>query len=303
MIEPISASNPTPGSLLRHQRQHIGWTVDEIANALCLSPDLIRSLEADDYENMGGSTFILGYLRAYARLVGVDIETAIVKHRGAIPEYVPDPDHLPPEARRERAKKRLYMRSATAAIAVLVVASGIVGAVLLWPARVKDDKAVRTDAGEELPAARQSPAAQTPVAPSEPPTRQRRLEAIEPADVREAVQSGVSVPVNVTMAGIAPAPVVDAAAPVQPASPEDARRHLVLLFDEGSWADVRDATGNRLLSQTVAKGSSVDLVGEPPFTVFLGNASGVRVKYLGRIQSYSQTKKGLFARFTVGREQ
>lgn len=304
MIEPVNANNPTPGSLLRHQRQHIGWTVDEIANALCLSPDLIRSLEADDYENMGGSTFILGYLRAYARLVGVDIESAIVKHRGAIPEYVPDPEHLPPEARRERAKKLRYTRSVTAVIVVLVVVSGIVGAVMLWPTRISDNKTVQTVAGEELPAAvREVVGAAAPVAPPGPATRQRRLAAIEPVDVRQAIESGLSVPVNVTMAGIEPAVVIDAAVPVQPASPEDARRHLVLLFDEGSWADVRDAAGNRLLSQTVAKGSSVDLVGEPPFTVFLGNASGVRVKYLGRIQSYSQTKKGLFARFTVGQDQ
>ena len=77
-----------------------------------------------------------------------------------------------------------------------------------------------------------------------------------------------------------------------------------ITVDDNAWLDLtfeaRDAKGNRLLSQTVDAGSSVDLVGAPPFTVFLGNASGVRVQYLGKIQALSQAKKGLFARFIVG---
>lgn len=294
MIEPVAPRNPTPGSLLRHQRQHIGWTVDEIANALCLSPDLIRSLEADDYADMGGSTFILGYLRGYARLVGIDVEDAIVTHRDAIPEYVPESDHGV-EAGRPRKRPARRRRAAWGLAAVLVLGVSAAG-YYLWPDPGGDQPRVTDGLTVEVPENGAS------TAPLLPPDRADRLQGIDPGSWREALAGNGDLPVNLVLADIAPSES-DGATPGANAVPDDARRHLVLMFDEGSWADVRDATGNRLLSQIVSGGSNVDLVGEPPFTVFLGNAGGVRVKYLGRIQSYSQTEKGLFARFTVGQQQ
>ncbi len=294
MIEPVAPKNPTPGSLLRHQRQHIGWTVDEIANALCLSPDLIRALESDDYDDMGGSTFALGYLRGYARLVGIDIEEAIVNHRDAIPEYAPDPDHVP-EGVRERKRSPRHRRWLLPAGALVL--AGAVGAAYYWlqPGPSGNHSRVTDNLTVEVPRENTSQAAMTP------PERHDRLQGVDASELRRALAGG-ELPVNLVLADIAPSRGEEQA-PVATAAADDTRRHLVLIFDEGSWADVRDAEGERLLSQIVAGGSSVDLVGEPPFTVFLGNAGGVRVKYLGRIQSYSQTEKGLFARFTVGQQQ
>ncbi len=304
MIEPIDAVNPTPGQLLRRQRQHIGWTVEEIANALCLGPELIRELEADNFEGMGGSTFILGYLRGYARLVGIDLEEAIENHREAIPEYTPDPEHLPPEARERarRSKRRRTWRINPWLVAagLALVVTGV--AAWLW----------LPDSGEPGSATAPAPLAETPApmaqsdsggsAPvSQPAARLERERAISVAVLQEALDHDQPLPLNLVHADIdAVAAARPKAAEVMAADPAEDGNHLVLIFDESSWADVRDAKGSRLLSQTVDAGSSVDLVGAPPFTVFLGNASGVRVQYLGKIQALSQAKKGLFARFIVG---
>lgn len=294
MIEPVDARNPTPGSLLRHQRQHIGWTVEEIANALCLSPELIRALEADEYSGMGGSTFILGYLRGYARLVGIDVEDAIVRHRDSIPEYVTGTDHAPRRERENEGRGRGRGRRKRAfGITVVAVGAAAAAAFYLWPRQVADGPRVTDGLTVEMPADGSVAAV--------PPERFDRRSAVEPDEVARALLGGAELPLNLTLADIDPADPAQGATAT--GSPDDAARHVVLLFDESSWADVRDSAGNRLLSQTVAAGSSVDLVGEPPFTVFLGNAGGVRVKYQGRIQTYSQSKKGLFARFTVGQEQ
>lgn len=296
MIEPVDARNPTPGSLLRHQRQHIGWTVEEIANALCLSPELIRALEADEYSGMGGSTFILGYLRGYARLVGIDVEDAIVRHRDSIPEYVAGADHAP---RREsegdgrgRSRRR---RGRVLGIGVVAIGAAAAAAYYFWPRQVADGPRVTDGLTVEMPADGAGSATAVP------PERLDRRSAVDPDAVARALLGGTELPLNLTLADIDPTGSGQGAP--EAGTTDDAARHVVLLFDESSWADVRDSAGNRLLSQTVAAGSSVDLVGEPPFTVFLGNAGGVRVKYLGRIQTYSQSKKGLFARFTVGQEQ
>ncbi len=289
-MEALDYENMTPGSALRRQRQHIGWTVDEIANALCLSPDLIRALELNKYDGMGGSTFVLGYLRSYARLVGTNIEDSILKYRNSIPEYVPDPEHIPAaseNARRKRSKLDIGL-----AIAAILVISGIVAVVFFWPSDTTDigNAEISHEAATPLPL--------PPSAVVDKP--------VSSGQVKDALVSGSNVPLELSFSGITPDTRMEAAFGEEESAvvevPDSPGKHLVLIFEQGSWADVRDAKGSRLLSQTVVKGSSIDLVGEPPFTVFLGNAEGVKVKYLGRIESYSQSKKGLFARFVVGQE-
>ncbi|GJL80593.1 MAG: XRE family transcriptional regulator [marine bacterium B5-7] len=305
MIEPINPNKPTPGELLRYQRQHIGWNVSEIANAMCLSPDLIQALEADDYSGMGGSTFILGYLRSYARLVGVDIEDAIVDHRDTIPEYIPDPDNIP--GNQESSTRRTSARRIHLLPIVLVLFVLIVGAVFyFWPHSVVEDTAPPGSLTAELPRTGAGQLAVEAPADAQPdtPVKLEREKAIAKGRVIEALDNNSPLPFNLTLADIGSAVTTATVTPTKKKSRDnDAARNLTLLFDEGSWADVRDAEGERLLSQTVAGGSSVELTGKPPFTVFLGNADGVRVKYMGRIQTYSQSNKGLFARFTVGQDQ
>jgi cytoskeleton protein RodZ len=185
---------------------------------------------------------------------------------------------------------------------IVAVLAGL--AFFFWPQQLDDDGRIT----EGLTIDRQPPEPQVEeTTEPEPPVRNDRIEAVSPEEAQAALQSGEDLPLNLVIADIAPPtkrpdePSTEPA--VQPVSADESARTLVLMFDESSWADVRDAAGKRLLSQTVSEGASIDLVGEPPFTVFLGNADGVRVKYMGRIQTYSQGNKGLFARFTVGKER
>lgn len=59
-----------PGAMLRKIREELNLTVAEIAIQLCLSKSIIEAIEADDFEKLHGTTFVRGYLRAYAKLVG-----------------------------------------------------------------------------------------------------------------------------------------------------------------------------------------------------------------------------------------
>ena len=77
-------------------------------------------------------------------------------------------------------------------------------------------------------------------------------------------------------------------------------RDLVLFFDQGSWADIRDARSRQLLRESVRAGTTVRLEGDPPFTVFVGNARGVRYLYRGEEKTAPAFGEGLFGRFQVG---
>ena len=67
-------SSATPGHLLRAARRRYGWSVEDIAEELNLLPHVVEGLENDDYSVVAGHTYAVGYMRNYARLVGVTID-------------------------------------------------------------------------------------------------------------------------------------------------------------------------------------------------------------------------------------
>ncbi len=60
-----------PGAQLAAQRILMDYTPEYVAGKLHLRTRIIELLEADDYHNMPEPVFIKGYLRAYAKLLGV----------------------------------------------------------------------------------------------------------------------------------------------------------------------------------------------------------------------------------------
>lgn len=62
----------TPGETLRDARQLAGLSQEDIANKLKLSPRQIAAIETGDWSALPERTFTRGFMRNYARLVGVD---------------------------------------------------------------------------------------------------------------------------------------------------------------------------------------------------------------------------------------
>jgi cytoskeleton protein RodZ len=87
------------------------------------------------------------------------------------------------------------------------------------------------------------------------------------------------------------------AADIPPGVP---RARMVLHAIQESWADIRDARDNRLLYENVPAGRRISIEGVAPFSVFLGNADGVRVEFNGQDYDVSRHKRGQVARFTLG---
>ncbi|MYL23270.1 DUF4115 domain-containing protein [Halomonas alkaliantarctica] len=69
---------PSPGEQLKRQREKLGVSLDEAADALHLRPAVIEGLEQDNYEEIPIATYRRGYLRAYAKYLAID-ETPILE--------------------------------------------------------------------------------------------------------------------------------------------------------------------------------------------------------------------------------
>jgi len=65
------------GSLLAAARKQQNRTVEEIADELNLSATQIRTIELDQSEGLPEPTYVRGYIRSYARLLGLNVEEVL----------------------------------------------------------------------------------------------------------------------------------------------------------------------------------------------------------------------------------
>ncbi|QHG92520.1 helix-turn-helix domain-containing protein [Coxiella endosymbiont of Amblyomma sculptum] len=71
------ADKITPGILLREARRAKNLQYEEVAKQVHLSVQWIKNLEKDDYSQAPALIYVRGYLRAYARCVGLEPEEII----------------------------------------------------------------------------------------------------------------------------------------------------------------------------------------------------------------------------------
>ncbi len=76
--EVVAATRVNPGETLRQARESNGWTLAEVALKLNLTSSSLSNLEAGAFDKLPGHTFARGYIRAYAKLLGMD-QTLLVQ--------------------------------------------------------------------------------------------------------------------------------------------------------------------------------------------------------------------------------
>src|ERR1700746_3017458 len=65
------------GDRLKREREQRGITLDDISLSTKIGTRLLRALEEDKFEQLPGGIFNKGFVRAYARHLGIDEEQAI----------------------------------------------------------------------------------------------------------------------------------------------------------------------------------------------------------------------------------
>ncbi len=69
---------------------------------------------------------------------------------------------------------------------------------------------------------------------------------------------------------------------VEPSDASPVRASLRIVFDEESWAEVRDKNGKSLSSKINASGSELNLKGSPPYSLTISHAKSARIYYKGK---------------------
>jgi cytoskeleton protein RodZ len=271
---PVPEPSPSPGMLLRQARERAGLGPEDLAGQLKLAKGTLEALERDDFAALSEPVYVRGYYRKIAKVLPVAEADLINAYNARIkPAPTAAPLRRLPLAGGVAAGTSRHSRGPGAGLVVGgIVIAGIVVALMTRepPKRLNDSRpAARTEA---------PPAAPQPAAPA-------------PADA-PAPESAATVP-----ATGAPSPA--AAEPPPPAA--GAPNQLVLEFSEASFVRVEDNQGKTLRIGLVRGGERHALDGQPPYTVFLGNARNVKVFFGGSAVDFSAHINGQndTARFTV----
>ncbi len=288
-----------PGDMLRQAREQLGYSQIDIANRLRLRQSVINDIESNCFDCEKISTFTRGYVRSYAKYVGLD-DVAVVA-------LLDDYGHSKPKAQEMQSFSRRTNREAhdsrimglTWILAVIFVG---VTAVWWWQNSHLDqdsDPAVEVAKVEPL-----TPTTATDVIPATVPSA-----AVATTATDDAVTDGTTSDVTTTAVATAPVnadaaqtPVTtDAAIPaVEPVTAPDAdiketaavtpvttteveaAPALQLTFAADCWVDIRDANGKRLESGIKTAGQTLDINGKAPFRVRLGAPSAVKIEIKGQ---------------------
>lgn len=268
------ASGPI-GQTLRDAREAQGLGVDDVAARLRLMRRQIEAMEADDFDALGQPVFARGFVRNYARLLGLAPDPLLADMGGATAEPVAVRPEAPLPSRNWLTSPWLLL--ALFGVAVLAV----VPVALYWWLNSDEDEmpagATRAPAvAPATPAAAGTVPADPPVAAEAPPTP-------EAVPAVPAVQDAGTVAADEAPPAVAPV----------------VRGVLQLEFGADSWVEIRDATGRMLHRQLDTAGSSIEVRGEPPFDVVVGNAAQVRMTYNGRPIDLKPFIDVTVARFTL----
>jgi cytoskeleton protein RodZ len=267
--EPQS-EGPFAGERLAEARREQQISVLEVAKELHLDEHKVRALESNEFDVLGAPVFAKGHLRKYAQLVGVDADDVFtdyyrMTHTADIPPVV---------VGKPRASLEMSPGPWIAVIVVVIVAASS----YFW-------FALRSE-----PSSEPAPATDEPLAPEQ---------AVEDSTVREET---VIVATTLPEEAVASEPVVENSAADLAQQPQlaDGAVLLSLSFTGDCWTEISDATGRRLFFDMGRSGRSVELSGQAPFDVLLGNIENVSVRVDGSAYTVMPTNPGSrTARLTI----
>jgi cytoskeleton protein RodZ len=294
------AEPQTVGQILRKARAAQELSLEQLAAELRIEPQQLFALEQNQFERIGVPVFVKGYLRQYGQRLGLD-------HRDLLAVYYKQGKLEEIDIRPSRAIKLRDEQKITGWIVAALILGALLLALAYWwfngggssispppPAEGVPAALVEPPTGEAAPGAAsaaivaapriEQPPAASPLAPGE-------SSAVAPGGSTPAAAGDTpAVPPSSADGGVAATalPATPAArVTAEPAAAEaaatavDYTAVLDVTFTESSWTEITDARGARLFYDLGTAGRRVTLRGEPPFSVVLGNAAGVRLNLNG----------------------
>lgn len=298
------------GTLLKNKRESLGMTQKQVADRLRLRVSVIEDIENNRFESQQVATFTRGYLRSYAKFVGLDEkvvlvaleQTADVKPK----EQEIEMQSFSRKTKHEKHNSRIMLLTWVIAIVIIGISAAwwwqnqqenslaqVVAEANVETSQPSADEIADIDlmTEEELIASTPAELAASNNTASESSINAAQTDEVVPAETEESTTEATQVPVA----------VIEAAEEVQEASPvvPEGMTLLTMKFKADCWIQVKDTNGKTLVSGTQKPGQDVELTGKAPFKVILGAPEGVTMTFASEPVDLSGYTSGKVARFTL----
>ena len=242
---------------LRAAREAHGWSLRQVAERLHITVAQVKGLEEGDYTALPGAAFARGFLKNYARLLGLDPEPLLRTYdasnegSGLHPSETVLPTSEGPLLDYSR---RVLIFSVLIVIAVIAVAWWV------WSHQQ----------AQSLPVKAVSPMV------AEHPAASTKVVAMAPDVSAAASVPATGNPPAAPNRSVAPAPATQSAAVATGPG-------LTFQFSADCWVQVKDSSGKTLLAVLGHRGDVLHVdSGTPPYNVLVGKASAVTIGYDGK---------------------
>ena len=324
--EVLAATRVNPGETLRQARENNGWTLAEVAMKLNLTASSLSNLEAGAFDKLPGHTFARGYIRAYAKLLGMD-QAALVHEFDLYTGTDANGSNVHSLGRIEEPVRISHTILRIVSLLLLIAVIG--GGFIWW----QDQTSMRTKdliglAPEHVEV--EGADGTTQIHPLDEPEDQAvaeaKLESESPVEAQAAAEqtqsSALALPLasapavsgaapaapatSVASAPAAPVAPAPAVTPVPPAvaavesAPVAGAGKVSVQYSADCWTQVTDATGKVLFGGLKRKGENLEVSGKPPLSLRLGFARAAQVTYNGQAVDVAPFTSGETARLKLG---
>jgi cytoskeleton protein RodZ len=278
------------GAMLRELRLAHKRELDEIAVELRIRPNYLQAIEAGRYGDLPGSTYALGFVRAYADYLGFDPNEAGRRFKAATGAIIGAPNLVLPSPMAEGRLPTGAVLFVAAILAMLVYGGWYVmtteghdpdAVVSAIPSRIV--QAVRDALPERSPSEPSRVAVSLkPEQPQASTAATGAAPAVAPAAPIQEAATGE------TVASESDAEAIDEDEDSPPPEPEQlasdaaASTRIVLIARADAWVELRDPVGAPVYSRVMRKDERYEVPDRPGLLMMTGNAGGIEVMVDGR---------------------
>lgn len=300
-----SSDGLTAGEILRQRREKLGLSQKDIAQKLRLKVSVIESVESHEFGSHQVATFIRGYFRSYAKVVGIS-EKEILKVLELSGEgQHQHKEHMMQSFSHQTKKQKHDSHIMRITWGVLVVIIGI-SSIWWWQnhqqdtlsaSSIKQDQAVAANSVlDQTQQEDNSDDLDLSMSSDDISSDESQDSDVVAQDTQELNTSSSEVAIALD----AQTPQSQEEAKIEALSQsETSNKPLVMNFKNDCWIQVKDSQNKILATGMKKAGESVTLTGNTPYFIILGAPEGVSITLADEPVDLSRYTAGKAARLTL----
>jgi cytoskeleton protein RodZ len=257
------------GDRLRREREMRGITLDEITESTKISRRHLEALEREHFDQLPGGVFNKGFVRAYARFLGIDEDQAVADYSAASNEQ-PEPENKFPLEIHEEPNRELNPRRSK--VPLVFALAALVGVLVGYGFWMKS----KPHSSTPVESARQSTPAATEPQANAPATASSSEPAKTPSEPPPPATAATPAVARVPAAKSAPAESTGTPLPAK-----ESAFFVQIKAKEDSWVSIV-ADGKSVMQRVLTADKQKKIKAGKSVILRTGNAGGIEVSFNGR---------------------